>query len=892
MRGIKHELETLFTLMSPSHSSTTAGKNIHEAGKVLMRMTVAVAVACLTITGLSAATETEAAARQHTDIPAQGLGSALRNLARNRGFQIVFASKDVSEVRTQGAVGEFTTAEALNRILSGTGLIYRYLDDETITIVPLSTLEETEVRAAQEGATSHTTAVQRTALTLAQVDPRSTRSSSDSKVVQSSDPNDPNPASGSNDSNPRSFWQRFRLAQAQTRAPESSSPSAEGTESRNAGKLEEIIVTARKRDERQIDVPIALSTKTGAEIEAAGLLNVSDIIATTPGTTVDDAGGAFTFVQVRGVTSGAGGNDIGYYLDELAFTGVTLPLYPDVRSFDLDRVEVLRGPQGTLFGEGSIGGTIRVITQKPQFNAFRASVDLTGSSIADGENGWGAKGMVNIPLVDDKLALRLAATEETQPGWVDNTVTGQKDVNQEKTSTQRAKLRYAATDRLTFDLAYWKFANRAPGGNVASKEDRTVADAAFSGPMNWDSASAVANYALDGSQLTYVFGDGSFDFGLGRGGPFAVQIDTTIDNRSHELRWASAGAHQLDWTVGYYQRKTERKDKVRVTLPFPPFAITSLLDQTNDSYSIFGETTWNIPASRWALTAGVRYFNDKVNARDASVDTAVSSALDTTFNSWNPRVSVAFKPVENTTFYASAARGFRSGLVQRIAAVIAGPSVGIDVPSSTSSDSIWSYELGAKTLVMDNRLQLEGAVFYSDWKDTPLNIILGGSLSARVNTKGSTQRGVEFNVSYLPFEGLALTLGGAYIEAEYKDTVPGAGIFEGDQTFGVPKTAFNGSAGYTWPLVGELKGVVRGSVRQTASQAIASAFATAGDPLTLVDARIGVESSSGWATYLYGDNLADEKGAITGETIGFGTAAGVANRLRPRTVGIELRYNY
>ncbi|MGN6224210.1 TonB-dependent receptor plug domain-containing protein, partial [Pseudoxanthomonas sp.] len=138
-------------------------------------------------------------------------------------------------------------------------------------------------------------------------------------------------------------------------APASADDQAGGKPQSEAVDLGAVTVTARKRDERQIDVPIAMTAVTGEQIDAMGISKVAEIIAMTPGAGSVDNGGGFTQVQIRGVSSSLGGNDNGYYLDDIPFTGVTVPWYPEVRSWDIDRVEILKGPQGTLFGEGSMG---------------------------------------------------------------------------------------------------------------------------------------------------------------------------------------------------------------------------------------------------------------------------------------------------------------------------------------------------------------------------------------------------------------------------------------------------------------------------------------------------------------------------------------------------------
>ena len=212
--------------------------------------------------------------------------------------------------------------------------------------------------------------------------------------------------------------------------------------------LEEVVVTARKRSERQIDVPIALTSISGDALDQRGVSSVGAALSEVPGVNIYDRGGSYK-LSIRGISTSLGSNENGYYLDDLPFTGVTVPLNPDVRAWDIDRIEVLRGPQGTLLGEGSMGGTVRILTRDPEFNDWDAKLSLSGSSTSDGGTNRGAKAMINIPLVDDRLALRLAGTKEKFPGWIDNVVTGAQNVNLLEYTSYRAKLRFQPTDALS-----------------------------------------------------------------------------------------------------------------------------------------------------------------------------------------------------------------------------------------------------------------------------------------------------------------------------------------------------------------------------------------------------------------------------------------------------------
>ncbi|MCD9032789.1 TonB-dependent receptor [Luteimonas sp. Y-2-2-4F] len=666
---------------------------------------------------------------------------------------------------------------------------------------------------------------------------------------------------------------------AQPDAPDAPQAAARDGQ-RDAVELSSVIVTARKRDERQIDVPIALSAVTGEQIDAMGLLNVVDVLNSTAGASSIDTGGGFTQVQIRGVSSSLGGNDNGYYLDEIPFTGVSVPWYPDARSFDIDRVEVLKGPQGTLFGEGSMGGTVRIITRKPDFNYFNAGVELSAGTTEGGGDSWGGKAYVNVPLVEDTLALRVAVSDEKLGGWIDDNTTGDRDINEQRVKTGRFKLRFAPTERWNMDLSYWKYDSDAPGGGNSSLDDLST-NSYYSNVDEWDVSSFVTTYDFDGSQLFYSFADANLEYGNdGMLNPTTSYLSLIeIGVRTQELRWSSTGERALDWTVGYYLREAERNDSSSIGGLAP-----SASSQTNDAYALFGEVTYKLPNPAWAVTAGLRYFKDDVDAISISSDRV--STLNATFDSWNPRLSLSYKPQEDTTLYVSAARGFRSGQLQPITSILLAEQAGIELPSTIDPDSIMTYEFGAKSLLLDGKVMLEGAIFYSDWKDVAVRVPITDTINGLANSDGTENKGVEANIVYTPNRALTLQIGGSLIDATYSEDVPGTPLNRGTPVYNVPKTSLNGSVAYQWP-VGGLRGVVRGGFVYDSKRETALTQGTPGDDILLLDARIGLESPSGWSAFLYGDNLTDEDGAINARS-----ALGVANHPRPRSYGVLFRYTY
>ncbi|WP_296246418.1 TonB-dependent receptor [uncultured Stenotrophomonas sp.] len=657
--------------------------------------------------------------------------------------------------------------------------------------------------------------------------------------------------------------------------------------------LAEVTVSARKRDERQLDVPIAMTAVTGEQIKALGLHNAVDVINTTPGAASVDSGGGFTQVQIRGVSSSLGGNDNGFYVDETPFTGVTVPWYPDTRSYDIDRVEILKGPQGTLFGEGSMGGTVRILTNKPEFNAFRAGVELDASSVQGGSNGWGAKAYANIPLIDDRLALRVVATDEQLPGWIENAATGERDVNDARVKTWRAKLRYAPTDRWTIDLGYWKYQNNSDGAGTDAYDDMSNLSF-FKSNNSWDSTSLTSVYDLDDSQVVYSFADGSISYpqegDLAPG--LRISASINMDIRTQELRWASTGERRVDWTVGLYARDAERNDVVLI-----PGISDSTAQQTNKAQAVFGEVTVELPNPAWSLTTGLRYFKDKIDAIDVAASGEVSR-LNGTYDSWNPRVSLSFKPSEDVTFYLSGAKGFRSAQLQPISSIRLAEIAGIDLPAVIDADSIVSYELGMKSAHDQGRLLFEAAVYRSDWDKVAVRVPITSTINGLVNSKGTVNKGIEASLTYQPNGSFSVQAGGGWVDATYKADVPGTPLHKGTEVFNVPKATFFSAATYGWDVGQSLRGTITGQLNYATARKTSLVSGTAGDDITQLGLRIGLHSPAGWGAFLYGENLTNEDGAVTARSApefdmdGTLLRTGYANRLRPRTVGVLFRYDY
>ena len=652
--------------------------------------------------------------------------------------------------------------------------------------------------------------------------------------------------------------------------------------------LEEVVVTARKRSERQIDVPIALTSISGDALDQRGVSSVGAALSEVPGVNIYDRGGSYK-LSIRGISTSLGSNENGYYLDDLPFTGVTVPLNPDVRAWDIDRIEVLRGPQGTLFGEGSMGGTVRILTRDPEFNDWDAKLSLSGSSTSDGGTNRGAKAMINIPLVDDRLALRLAGTKEKFPGWIDNVVTGAQNVNLLEYTSYRAKLRFQPTDALSVGASYWHYKVDGPGG-TSTADDRGDADQGVSlaAVIEYSLVGFSAAYDFGPVELAYSFADNSFELPQ-RGALFGGTLEATIgiDVRSNELRLASQGDGPLQWTLGAYKREAIRRD----AFVFALFGLNNTGRTDATSEALFGEATWSLSSAPIDLTLGLRSVREDLKGQEANSGVPTPPAGGK-YNSTNPRFIVAWRPNEAWRVYASAAKGYRSGQLQPSVSKGIGGALGIPLPDALSDDSIWTYELGTKASLADNRATFEAAIYQSDWKDVTVRIPLGATgFNGLINSKGIDVQGLEASLTTLLGEAWRLNLNASYSDAVFAGTVPGTGIKDGSPVDDHAKTTASMSLDYTTTVFGDLTGTGRFGV-QYASERDFPSFGPPqylpGDTTTTMELRFGLESRH-WGVQLFVDNLTDEDGAISPRAAQqVPGALPTATRFRPRTIGLQV----
>jgi iron complex outermembrane recepter protein len=909
-----------------------------------MRLSAMVAAVSLSIIGLASADDVRASIKRPTNIPSQGLGPALQTLAKDRNFQVVYVSEEVNSLRTQGAVGEFTSEEALKQLLGGTGMTFRYLDEKTVTIVPVSAASLSDTSSAVSS------------------------SISDSRIVR---------ADGGQEAEARqkSFWSRFRLAQADQGAP-AGSPTVENKSEQASYKkpvqIEEVIVTATKREERLQDVPMSLAVVSSEDIERRGLIGMEDYLRSIPGVNQIDRGSLDNTIVIRGITTSpefentGSGTTVASYFDETPMTGAAgLGAGGiDVRPVDMERIEVLRGPQGTTFGDASLGGTIRMIPVKPKLDAFSAKLaaDYSNTSGFGSDNSM-IQGVVNIPVVADKFALRAVGYRYDESGFyrniagidpatiaaattfgLGNYVSGpvQGDVGRMLSTGGRLTALWQATDKLDLSLNFLTQKIEQDGlpfttvGTIGTYQQvrypiapqgRVRGEAGEISDNKINLSNLVLRYDLGWAALTSAASwiDASAVQAIGAVapsvllGPYSSTGPADFKSFTAETRLASHLEGRFQFLGGLFYEHVKEGYTLHIDWPGTPAnnPLASLgLPATNpllildstlrlDQRAVFGEGSYNL-TDKLTATVGGRYFKYDKNTSELDeggflgvpIGAGIAQNLESSEGHSTYKANLSYKPTKESLLYASWGQGFRlghpsAGVPSAVCdpnntGFIQGTNISVASTRNIDSDFLDSYEIGGKFTSFDRRVVVDTAVYHIKWNGLPTLIFPPGGSSCpfayTANAGAATSDGVELQASLFAMEGLRFDFGAGYTKARLSKDAPGLAP-DGARLPGSPKASANLAAQYDFHIAGH-KAFARADSFYTGrfyGDLLQTPSLAAGDYIK-IDARAGVEIKN-LSVELFGRNLTN-RDAFTWQDVYGGY------RLRPRTVGVQLGYKF
>ncbi len=824
-------------------------------------------------------------------IPSQPVAEALSSLSRQTGLQVVWMSRVADGVKSKAIPGGLPSEEALRKLLEATGLEFEFLNERTVTVFVAGEGRRSD-KVSRAGA-------QLSALRLAQAS-RSAADSGDS------------------------------VAQEQDKAE--SGASMQSTE---GAKLEEIIVTAQKRASNLQDVPVAVSALSEERLQRMGADSFRDFALSVPGLQMNELGTNNAKFVIRGITTQPFGGNVQEtvitYIDDLPTTDSRANAStPDISLFDVERVEVLRGPQGTLFGSGAMGGAIRIITNLPDASRSLAKMEFGVDDTKGGGVSKMYKGMVNIPLIDNQLALRAVAYRRDTAGWIDNlgepgTVGSAhgKDTDAATSYGGRVVLRYQPNDRLDVlaKFAYDKstpedspyYTSVAGGQRVRQKpvsdytfEQSTIGNLVVKYDFGWSTLKSSTTYfERQGGYLSNFTYYSTLLLPVRTATPTFGYSPST--NYFEELTLSSNDNKRWNWLAGaFYRRQNPRDFLADATMPGTEALLGSgingapndipyhyLASYDTEERAVFGELSYRI-TDQLEATVGARDFKHSIDQ-----ETYASGGLffpggpairqlSSEDGATNYKFSLSYKPTAEAMIYVTASQGYRVGSpnVIPLTANLA------SVPSSYGPDSLWNYEIGTKTSWLDHRLVLNAAVYYIDWADMQVTTSSPQGFTYIDNIGKAHSRGVELEAHAIVGRGFEYIGAASYTDAKIDVDNAALNARKGDRVPGTPKVMFSNTLQKSFQIA------ARDAYVQATHQYVGKSHSvfneSAANSLEMGGYnRVGLRGGiyvKDWEFVLHVDNLLDDDSFIIAWDMG------VAGRqyypLRPRTIGFTVRSQF
>ncbi len=681
--------------------------------------------------------------------------------------------------------------------------------------------------------------------------------------------------------------------------------------------IDEIVVTATKRGEVSLqETPISISAISGDRLAETGTIDFNDYFREVPGLSASDQGPGDKRYIMRGVNSGGAGT-VGLYFDEIIVTGENLNTeggrQTDIKLFDMDRIEVLRGPQGTTFGSSSLSGTIRWIPASPDLGAWSADAGMGLISTRHADDlGWQADGMINIPLIEDRLAVRFSGMRVDQKGYIDTRF--REDANNDDTVAVRGMLTWLITDELEFSLLGMHQDAKTNGraGRMFQEIDLPDSPTLNGGPVpenfntdlsdgRFDDKIDMFNGKLDLEKSWGVFTvsssvferdtefdrDASAEIELITGGAFPADgagqsfIIQPQDRElfTHEIRFSSTWETPFQLLAGAFMQEEERRFRSAViTVDSTTGRITgdsiALLDRRVltevDEIAVFGELSWEV-RDRLTLTGGLRWFDFDLTEQATAVTgfpgvpgPGQGPVLQSDSSDVIYKLNLSYQWSDDVLGYFQFAQGFRAGGANdQTAASLAG----VTIPAGFGSDSLDNWELGFKSEWYDRRVVLNSSVYYIDWSDIQVRqqaTAPGGlTFAYRGNGGAAEVKGVELELQAYPSDDLQLSLGLNYSDAQLTEDLPlPQDGLAGDEIEFVPDITLNLNGRYQRPVGARgWEGFIGGNwsyvdeqhnrLRPTSPQ-----FRLI-DSYSILDLRAGITGSD-WSATLGIDNVLDE----------------------------------
>jgi len=717
--------------------------------------------------------------------------------------------------------------------------------------------------------------------------------------------------------------------------------------------IQEIVVTATRREESALQVPASLTVLGGDMLDQLGAKSIQDYAPLVPGLQVAEVKPGYSLQVLRGITTGvnATGATVATYFDDTPTTGTSVSSLgststPDPDLFDVQRIEVLKGPQGTLYGSSSMGGLIKYVTNPPNLTKFEGKVEAGYEGVSGGGSGNSVRALVNVPLISDVLALRADGFRIAFPGYINNVFRSESDVNTALSVGGRVSVLWKPIDGFSARLTsyYQRLNSDNPGAmdvqpltlqptsgdlNTAEKLPQPtyskwfVNNLVLSYDFPWanlsSSTSVEKQYTRNSLDASNYYG--SLYGGVVGGNAALVRVLANTTKSTEEVRLVSPGGGTIEWIAGFYytheraiapQFVDQYEAMGAVDAPVFPNLVTVTTDSLLRETAAYGDLTYRFSPS-FDVQAGIRYSHiaqDYVQTDFTFAgaplipDLAGSATL-----SKNTYLGVArYHFDRDTMLYARVATGYRPG----------GPNDVIPGVSSAAatyqSDSLISYELGLKGALASERFDYSIDAFRINWKNIQVQGVDPATSFLFYDNGGKAHsQGIEFELGYHPVRELRLGVSGSFDDAKLDQDIPTPGVTasSGNRLPYAPRVSYAGTVDYEHLLTSTMRGFAGLTVAGVGSRRAYFADQTVGlAPVGIVSktgdlpayATLDLRGGINWNSVTlsgYVRNVTDKRGAVAmyGAVAGANLATGTVGPaaltvIQPRTVGVTARYEF
>jgi iron complex outermembrane recepter protein len=702
--------------------------------------------------------------------------------------------------------------------------------------------------------------------------------------------------------------------------------------------LEEIVVTAQKRPELLRDVPTAETVVSNASLNQSDALGLEDYFHFVPSLTAEESGIGSTQVSIRGIstgglTFGVGQNPtVAIYIDDVPFGSSTAlglgdSIFPDLDPSDLQQIEVLKGPQGTLYGASSLGGLIKFDTKEPDLTQVTGRIEADTQAVMDHGTGGGVRGRVSVPLIENTLAIQVSGFTREDPGFIENVEDHTRNANVAHDDGGRVSMVWKPDAAFSLKLSALYQSRTADDSDQEIVNPQTYRP--LYGDLTHDNFSgtdrthqqikvydAIATYDMGAATLTSITSYSAstihfyYDITSQLGATFDSVFDTpdlatllnlnsTTGKSTEELRLSSNGTNRLDWQVGafltrenslYLENLPIYSQQTQHLEPFPPILNAVIVSHYNE-YAGYGDLMLHI-TDQLKVQGGIRYSKNDQNSIEniqGILGIPPQTPILTSAGVATYLATASYQLGKNVLTYVRFATGYRPG----------GPNLDAGgAPQTYGPDTTNNYEFGVKGDFLDRVLSIDFDAFHIDWRRIQLEALAPNQFSYFLNGGTAASDGVEGTVGVRPFRGLVLSVTASYEDSRLTSAAPpGLYAFSGSQLPYSPKFSGSATANYTFPLSTRVNAVVGGDYSY-AGQRPSNFAKTATIPRFVIPSYslLGLHTGLEWDGYsamLFLKNATNARAFLGGGDIGpNGTGPAAVTVAQPRTMAFSIAKDF